>query len=55
MVNVKVEDAVAENTSESGVDLSSAARNSYKQLQISMKSVYMVYNDPFRRLQVAVE
>lgn len=50
MVDVKVEDFVAENTSTSGVLLSSSGRRTHEQWQIVMKSVCMVYDASFQRL-----
>lgn len=37
IANMKVEDVVAENTSESGFELSYAGRNAYKQLETAIK------------------
>lgn len=43
MAGVKVENVVTERLSGSSVELRSAGKNAYEQLEIAMKSVGMVY------------
>lgn len=45
---------MADNTSGSGVHMSSSGTNVYKQSQISMNSVRMMHEVPFRRLLEAL-
>lgn len=54
IVNVKVEDVVAENAGGSSLELSSAVRNEYEQLNIALKSVRMVSKVQLQRLLEAV-
>lgn len=54
MVDVKVKDVVAGTTSEIGIELSSTAINLYEHVQITMKSVYIVYYVMLQRLLKAV-
>lgn len=53
--DLKMEDAVAEKWSESGVELTSDGRDLYDQLNVSMTSVWMVYDVLFQRLLEAVK
>lgn len=46
----KVEYVVAEKARGGGVDLSSSAMTPYVQQQISMKSVCILYDFPFKRM-----
>lgn len=45
-----VKNIVAENVSESYVELSFAGKNAQEQFEVSTNSVFMVYNTPFKRL-----
>lgn len=50
MVNVKAEDVITENERANVVELRAATRIAYKQLQMAMKTVCMVYDPLFQRL-----
>lgn len=54
MACVKMEDSVAQKAYGSGADLGPTRNNAYKQVQIVMKSVYMVYKVLFQSLLEAV-
>lgn len=52
---VKMKIGVAESVSGRGVDLSTTGKRAYEHLHITMESVCMVYDFPFRRLLENVE
>lgn len=54
VADVKVENMVV-TAGWTGVELCSAGRNAYKQLQIAIRSPCMLYDVPFKRLLEAVE